>query len=176
MGVSDNPTNLNLLQANKYVLSFDRVPFAQYFCQTATLPGLISHNPEQPTPFGKKPIPANSLTYEDLIITFLVDEPLWAWTCIVDWLRGVTFPETFQQYQQLSIQQALQLNQGKPQYADAQLMIMSNKNNPIMAVNFTDIFPISISGIEFDTKKTAEDIVTATAVFRYTSYSYNRQV
>ena len=34
------PTNTNVLQQNKFLLTFTRIPNVQYFCQVVALPGL----------------------------------------------------------------------------------------------------------------------------------------
>ena len=38
--------------------------------------------------------------------------------------------------------------------SDATLMIMTNKNNPTVKVNFRNVYPTSLSGVSFDTKDT----------------------
>lgn len=174
MGVSNNPSDQNLLQPSKFTLSFTRLPFIQFFCSSVNLPGLSTNPTKQPTPFIDGPVPGDKLTYDPLTITFLLDEPLWAWSSINDWIKGYAFPENFDQYKQLSLQQRLQTNNSKPQYSDAILMIMSNKNNPILEVHFKDLFPTSLSGVEFDNKLSAENIMSARASFVFTNYSIKR--
>ena len=176
MGISSNPTNTNLAQASKFQLSFDRLPYLTYFCTKVNLPGISFGEATQQTPFIDAPVPGDKMVYDPLDISFLIDEPLWAWTTIQDWMKGMAFPENFEQYKNLNLQQRIMLrgtNQ-QPQYSDAILTVMTNKNNPVLQIQFSQIFPVSISGIEYDTALSAEHIVTAHATFRFTNYEIIR--
>jgi len=176
MGISTNPTNTNLAQASKFLLSFERLPYLTYFCSKVNIPGINSGTATQQTPFIDRPVPGDKMIYTPLEITFLLDEPLWSWTTIQDWIKGITFPENFAQYKNLSNQQRIQLQvkNSTPQYSDATLTVFSNKNNPILTVNFTDVFPISISSIQFDTAQPATDVMKADATFRFTNFDISR--
>ena len=57
------------------------------------------------------------------------------------------------------------------EYSDGTLIIYNSSFNEISKVHFKDVFPISLSTIEFDA--TAGDInyVTATATFKYSIYN-----
>ena len=52
-------------------------------------------------------------------------------------------------------------------YSDANLTVMTALNNPAVRINFHRMFPVSLSDIQFDTKLSADNILTATATFRY---------
>jgi hypothetical protein len=52
-------------------------------------------------------------------------------------------------------------------YSEATLTVMSALNNPLYRINYHKIFPVSVSGIQFDTKESADTIITATATFAY---------
>ena len=49
----------------------------------------------------------------------------------------------------------------------AVLTVMSNQNNPKLRVKMLNLFPISLSDLEFDTTLSAEEHISATASFRY---------
>jgi hypothetical protein len=171
-----NPTDQNLLQASKFAMSFVRLPYVQFFVQAVNIPGISTTPAVQQTPFIDAPVPGEKMRYDSFRMTFLVDEPMWSWTSVNDWLKGVTFPDNFQQYKNLSMQQRLQVANKKPQYSDGILTILTNKNNPILTINFVDMFPTSLSSIEMSTKDDASIIITATAEFAFTNYNISRQV
>ena len=52
-------------------------------------------------------------------------------------------------------------------YSEATLTVMSALNNPLFRINYHKIFPVSVSGIQFDVKSSAESIITAKATFAY---------
>jgi hypothetical protein len=176
MGVNAPPSDQNLAQGNKFALSFSRLPYIQFFVQTVNAPGIMTSPAMQPTPFITAPVPADKMQYEQLNLSCLLDEPMWSWTSVNDWLKGITFPENFEQYQNLRMQQRLQTQNKKPQYSDCQLTVFTNKNNPIMNLYFKDVFPVSLSGIQFSTKTPATEVLTFDASFAFTNYDIVRAV
>ena len=130
------PANQNPAQGTKFRLNFDRLPYLTFFCMSVNLPGVSSQNTVQPTPFSDLPIPGDKIIYEELSISFLVDEDYRSWLSVHDWIRGVTFPTTFDEYKNLSkLQRTTAISQlsgmsERPQYSDAILTIYTNKNNP----------------------------------------------
>ena len=55
-------------------------------------------------------------------------------------------------------------------YSDAFLQILSNKNNPIVEVNFENVFPVSLSALDFSQAATDVEYMVATAEFAYQIY------
>ena len=55
-------------------------------------------------------------------------------------------------------------------YADATLTILSNKNNPLVEVRFSDIFPVSLSALDYNQQATDVEYLTAQISFRYKLY------
>ena len=60
----------------------------------------------------------------------------------------------------------------KAMYSDAFLMILSNKNNPILNVNFQNVFPTSLSGLSFTQGATDVEYMTADVEFAYQIYKF----
>lgn len=173
-----NPSNLDLLQSTKFRLTFDRLPGLTYFCQTANFPGVSLTEVLRNTPFVDLYAPGEKIVYDTFNATFIVDEDLRSWTEVHDWIRGMTFPTSFEEYARLSEQAAgsqIGLNTNlKPQYSAATLTLFTNKNNPNFRLKFVDMFPTSLSTIILNTQDTAEVIVTADATFRFAYYNYER--
>ena len=57
-------------------------------------------------------------------------------------------------------------------YSDAFLMILSNKNNPILNVNFQNVFPTSLSGLDYKQGATDVEYMTADVTFKYQIYKF----
>ena len=55
-------------------------------------------------------------------------------------------------------------------YSDATLTITSSKNNPTVEVRFSDIYPVSLSALQFDQQVGDTTYLTATVDFSYTLY------
>lgn len=168
------PENQNNLQTTKFQVVFPRISNAVYFCQEATLPGVSAQPVEQTNPFVDIPRPGDKISYEPFNMNFIVDEGLYSWEIIYDWIRCYTFPTDFAEYRELKLISSEFNKSLQPQFADAQLYVLSALNNPKLKVNYYNLFPVSLSGITFNTTSSAEAIVTASAQFRYTYYTIER--
>ena len=168
------PQNTNFLQSTKFVLTFPRISNTQYFCQEVNLPGVSTSEIVRPTPFVDLYIPGDKLVYEPLNITFIVDEDMNSWLEIHNWLRGMTFPTDFEEYRNLKNLSPVSRNSPRPQYSDGILTVLTALNNPKLSVKFTDVFPVSLSAIQFNTTDADTPTMTATATFRYSWYDVKK--
>jgi len=164
-----NPSNPNFLHANKFQLNFGRTPNTQYFCQSITVPGISMSEIMSPTPFSDLYLPGEKPIYDMLNVTFLIDEEMKSWLEIHDWIRALTFPENYQEYQSLSILNPNTLN-NKPQYSDCTITVLTAANNPIIRFHYYDVFPTSISTVIMNASDSPDNVVTADASFRYTRF------
>lgn len=163
------PTNVNILQETKYLVSFNRIPDTVFFIQNCNIPGIFSSPASQATPFMDINRAPDKITYEPFIISFIVNEDLSSWVAIHNWLRGLGFPTTFDEYNRLKIENP-DTNTNEPQYSQATLTILSALNNPKLRIKFRDIFPVSLTGINLSTVSSADQIPVATATFKYTYF------
>ena len=164
--INRSPENTNLLQSTKFLLTFDRIRTTQYFCQTVNLPGVSLGEVSRATPFLDMYSPGTKLTYDPLVVEFILDEELQGWKNLYDWFLTMADPDGFEKRDG---SRELQTNK---HFSDATLSILSGLNNPLLSIHYTNLFPLSISDIRFDTTQSADTIMTATATFRYQSYTY----
>jgi hypothetical protein len=116
--------------------------------------------------------PGNKLTYNQLNVNFPVDAAVVSWKEIHEWFRSIASPEGFPERNRLSDQQT-KFGSKKPKYySDAILTVLSALNNPIVRIQFINAFPVSLSDIQFDTRMTAEDIITCDATFVYDYFNF----
>ena len=169
-----SPQNTNFLQSTKFVLTFPRISTTQYFCQEINLPGISISEVVQPTPFVDLSRPGDKLKYEALNITFIVDEALESWSSIHDWLRGMAFPTNFDEYKNLKNLNPIATYSSSPQYTDGTLNVLSGLNNVKFSIDFVDIFPISLSSIQFNSTAIDTPTITATATFKYSWYNIKK--
>ncbi len=168
--------NKNLLQGSKFKLNFDRLPDVSFFCTEANIPGITLSENSRTTPFVDYTIAGDKLTYSSLEIVFLINENLSPWREVHDWMRGLGFPTSFDEYKNLpNLQKSILLSNlqngvGSPQYSDGVLSVYSNKNNLSFSVSFKELYPVEISSINLATKMTAEDVITGTAKFAFMYY------
>jgi hypothetical protein len=172
------PTNTSLLQKTKYIFTMPRINNTQYFLQEAMIPGINLPALSRPTSVVDIYVPGNKLEYEQFQMNFLVDAELKSWRDIHDWMRRLTTTVSNAEYKQLWRRDTVinknvtseNISESMPQYADGIMTVMSNLNNPKFRIKYVNLFPIALSDIQFASTDSAEDIITATATFRYDYY------
>lgn len=165
------PQNTNLLQPTKFLLTFSRIPAAQYFLQSVNLPGITAGQTMINTPIHDYYVAPVKMEFSNLNINFLLDESLQSWKDIYYWFRSVASPESIEERNRLR-----RLQTGKDDkssyYSDGILTLLSNLNNPIMRIEFFNLFPISLSDVQFDTRQSADDVMTADATFVFEYFNF----
>lgn len=164
------PENTSFLQPTKFALTFRRIPNIVYFLQSVNLPGVSTGEAMVPTPFVDTYRAGDKIVYDTLNLTFIVDEDMRSWFEIHDWIRGLTFPKSFDEYKRLK---KVNSDFGGV-YSDATLSITTNANAPNIRLRFADCFPTSLSSIQFNASDSADITVTADATIRFQYYEVER--
>lgn len=161
------PENTSFLQTTKYTFLIPNLPFAKYFCQSINLPGVSSSDIEVANPFSSTYRHPTKMSYEPFSITFLIDEDLKVWEETYKWIVSLTRPESYEQYVKNQRENA-------SPYRDGILTINTNANLPNMRINFRNVFPVTLSGIQFGTTASADTTPTADVTFRYDLFEIER--
>ena len=59
-------------------------------------------------------------------------------------------------------------------FSDATLTLLTNKNNPIAEVKFEDLYPVSLSSLEFSQEQTDVQYLRASTDFQYKYYTITK--
>ena len=100
---------------------------------------------------------------------FLVDEEMLNYTLVHNWITGLGFPQIPSQFLEWTTDDQGQRDL-KLQYSDATLDILNSNYNPIARIKFWDLFPTSLTSLEFNATDTDINYFTASATFQYTYY------
>ena len=111
------------------------------------------------------PLEGDTLTFEALSLSFIVDEDLQNYIEIYNWLTALGFPREYSQFAILQEPSAASKTLSK--YSDLSLVVHTNKSNPNYKIKFTDVFPTSISSIQFDATPTGMDPIVVDATFNF---------
>jgi len=167
MAIRNQPTNLNQLNVVSFETNFLRMPGVSYFCQRVNVPGITLSNTIQSTPFANIPIEGDILEFEDLTISFIVDEDMQNYLELYNWLQSLGFPERYSQYD----------NETSSIKSDMNILLHTNKSNPNYSIAFKDVFPVSLGAISFDTNATILDPIVVDAGFKYTgAFTVNKLI
>ena len=173
--LSNQIANRNFLAPVGFKFSLSKFPKVSFFSNTARIPDITLGTAIQSTYLKDIDIPGEKLTYGDLNVRFLVDENLENYMKIHNWLTGLGFPETAQQFIDKTTDRD-GLRDMKEQFADGTLRILNSNFNEVAKVKFLDMFPVSISSLDFDATSTDVNYFTAQASFKYTVYQLTSSV
>lgn len=169
--VDNTPENRNFLSPLNFKFTIKKAPHVNFFIQKANIAEMALPSPIAPNEFVKAPYPGDHINFGKLNITFKVDEDLQNYLEIHNWIKGLGFPETYDQYKELETKPFWT---GESIYSEISLMILSSTKMANYEVIYTDAYPVLLSQLEFDT--TDEDVkyMTASASFDYTYYSISK--
>ena len=161
--------NRNFLSGIGFKFNLGKYPKVDFFCNTARIPEVTLGTATQSSYLKDIEVPGEKISYGDLTIQFLVDENMENYRIVHDWMYGLGFPETAQQFKDLTTD-SQGLREMTEQFADGTLRILNSNFNEIAKVKFLDMFPVSISSLDFDATSTDVNYFTAQATFKYTVY------
>ena len=162
--------NRNFLAPVGFKFTLAKYPKVSFFSNSARIPELSLGTAVQPSYLKDIDIPGEKLTYGDLTIRFLVDENLQNYMAMHNWLKGIGFPETPQQFADQTTN-ADGVRDEKEVFSDGSLHILNSNFKDVAIVRFNDLFPVGLTSLEFDATETDINYFTAEAVMRYTVYN-----
>ena len=89
---------------------------------------------------------------------------------IHNWLTGIGFPETPKQFTEQTTDED-NLRDLNEQWSDGSLSVLNSNYRTTANVKFQDLFPVSLTSLDFDATETDIQYFTAEAVFKYTVYN-----
>ena len=186
MSIGRQPEVLDYASPTQFRMAINQLPKVEFFITACNLPGINLGEAVFPTPLKQIPIQGDELTFENLSVSFLVDENLQNYKELHDWLIGIGFPQSRQQFKNFRSQTANRPGATRgnsqdigdvqpatpisPMFSDGTLTILSNKNNPVVEVRFEELSPVALGALAFDQEATDVQYLKATADFNYKYY------
>ena len=163
-------SNRNFLSPVGFKFTLAKYPKVDFFSNSARIPELSLGTAVQPSYLKDIDIPGEKLTFGDLTIRFLVDENMKNYMSVHNWLKGIGFPETPQQFADQTTDKD-GLRDEKEVFSDGSLHILNSNFQDVAIVKFNDLFPVGLTSLEFDATETDINYFTAEVVMRYTVYN-----
>lgn len=148
----------SMLSPINFGFVLDKTPNTNYLVQKVDIPGMQLGIVETPTPGFVRIVNPGNIQYGDLTVTFKVGEDLSDYLEIFNWMVELGHPDNGEQYERT--------------FHDAAVMIMDSAKRPIVTIKFTDVIPMSLSPLEFDSTLQGVQYVDATATFRFQRFFY----
>ena len=188
--LSRQPDKLDYLSPTQFKFNIHQLPKVEFFCTAANVPAINLGEAIFPTPYKQIPVMGDTLTYDNLSISFIVDENLENYIELHEWLTAIGFPKDREQFTTFrsSTADSPVLTQGisddrglttgtaqlstsaRGMFGDAILTILTNKNNPVVEVRFQDLFPVALGALDFTQTATDVEYISVTADFSYKIY------
>ena len=184
--IGRQPTKLDYSSPTQFRFLINQLPKVEYFTTEANIPGITLGEGQFNTPLKNIEILGDKLEYEDLTISFIVDENLENYIEIHTWLTSIGFPADRTQFSDFrsatsnvktstrgeskDIGDVRASTPERAMYSDAMMTILTNKNNPVVECRFRDVFPTSLSGLTYSQNQTDVEYLTASVTFKYTIY------
>ena len=166
--LSNQIGNRNFLSPIGFKFTLAKEPKAAFFCNNARIPDITLQTERQPTYLKDLDIPGTKILYGDLSIRFLIDENLENYMAIHRWITGLGSPESLRQYYDLIDGTG---EDPKKAFSDGSLHILNSNYKDTAIVKFSDLFPVSLSSLDFEATGTDIQYFTADATFKYTIYN-----
>ena len=184
--ISRQPTKLDYASPTQFKFGISQLPKVEYFTTAVNIPGINLGSALIPTPYKDIPTMGDKITYDNLTISFLVDEHLENYISLHEWMTAIGFPKSRSQFSEFrsntsntpTTTQGISRDIGevkastavRSMFSDATLTILTNKNNPIVEVRFSDVYPVSLGALEYNQNETDVNYLTVSADFDYKLY------
>ena len=184
--VKRQPDKLDYASPTQFRFGIHQLPKVEFFSTAATIPAIALSDVIVPTAFKSIPMMGDQLTYDNLSISFIVDEYLENYLSIHEWMTAIGFPKNRTQFSQFKsntsntpstasspsndIGDVQKPTSANALFSDATLTVLSNKNNPIVNVFFRDLYPIAMTGLSYNQAATDVEYLTAEITFAYQLY------
>lgn len=169
-----NPSELDYMRPNGFKFLVHNIPNVSFFCQSANIPDVTLGVATQATPLIDFPLPGEKITFGELNIRFLIQENMANYNEIYNWMRGLGSPESSEEYTNY-IQSQIYRFPGKTVISatsaltsEASLFILNSNNIPFIKIVFQEVFPVALSGLDFDLGNS--EYFQGLASFRYRQY------
>ncbi len=166
-------TDRNFLQATGFRFSLARADKIGFYGNSINVPGFTLGSPEQPSYLKMIPRVGDILNFNDLRISFLSGQKLENYMQMKNCMRGIRFTDSLDEIYKFKNSSTIPKNERSEinLTSDGTLTILSAINNPIFTVKFSDMFPVSLSDIEFDSTLADVEYLTAVVSFKYLNYT-----
>jgi len=162
--------NRNFLSPVGFKFTLAKYPKIPFFSNSTRIPEINMGTAIQPTYLKDLDVPGDKLSYGDFSLRFLVDENMENYMAVHNWLTGLGYPETTQQFKDLTTNDD-GVRDLKEQFSDGSLHILNSNFRTQAIVKFKDLFPTSLTSLEFEASDTDVNYFTAEVGFKYTVYN-----
>jgi hypothetical protein len=165
------PQTKNFLSPLNFTFVLKRSPNLNFFVQRVNIPRIRLDYLSVPSPLLQIPLPNGRTEFDDLSLTFKVDEDLQNYMEIYNWITDIG--STVDQSGYAKLRSNTQ-GGGENATSDISLIVSDGLKNPNYEVIYVNAFPIDLGDLVFETSDTDINYVSASVTFKYTYYTINK--
>ena len=162
--------NRNFLSPIGFKFTISKTPKVDFFSNQARIHEITLGTALQPSYIKNIDVPGDKLEYGDFSLRFLVDEQLENYMAIHNWLTGLGFPQTTQEFKNLTTDTE-NIRDPNEAFSDGALHILNSNYRDVAIVKFDGLFPTTLSSLEFEATDGDLNYFTAEVNFKYTVYN-----
>jgi len=162
--------NRNFLSPVGFKFTLAKEPKVAFFCNSARIPDITLGTAIQPSYLKDVDVPGDKIEYGDFQLRFLVDENLVNYMAIHNWIVGLGYPDSTESFRNLTTNES-GTRDLLEQFSDGSLHILNSNYRDVAIVKFKDLFPVSLSSLNFEASDTDVNYFTADVIFKYTLYT-----
>ena len=172
------PKTYDYLIPNAFRFGVKDIPNVSFTCQSANIPDIQLGYAVQPTPFVDIPTIGDKINFGELAIRFLISEDMSNYLELYRWIVAIGFPKDYNQFSTFVKDRPSRFpfvtnTNGTSEilaYSDATLTILDSTNTAKVNIIFKNLFPTSLSALDFDIASGSVEYFTAIASFKYTIF------
>jgi hypothetical protein len=162
--------NINFLSPLGFRLILQRAPNVEYFCQGASLPSINMNSAFQSSPLLNIPRAGDKINYEPLSLRFRLSENMDNYFELYNWMIGLGHPRQLNQYDNLYTE-GIPPEVGRGIASDGTIIVLSSNANGNIRLNFENLFPVSLSPLQFDVTESSVEYLECDVSFNYTLFT-----
>ena len=172
------PKTYDYLRPNAFRFGVKDIPNVSFTCQSSNIPDIQLGYAVQPTPFVDIPTIGDKINFGELAIRFLISEDMSNYLELYRWIVAIGFPKDYNQFSTFVKDRPSRFpfvtnTNGTSEilaYSDATLTILDSTNTAKVNIIFKNLFPTSLSALDFDIASGSVEYFTAIASFKYTIF------
>jgi len=162
--------NRNFLSPVGFKFTLAKTPKVAFFCNSARIPDINLGAATQPSYLKDIAVPGDKIEFGDFNLKFLIDENMENYMAIHNWIYGLGYPNSTSEYKSL-VTKTDGTEDPNQAFSDGSLHILNSNFNDVAIVNFKDLWPMTLSSMEFDASIRDTNYFTADVSFKYTVYN-----
>ena len=164
------PDKLDYLSPTQFKFNIHQLPKVEFYCTAANVPAISLGEAVFPTPYKEIPVMGDTLTYDNLSITFVVDEHLENYIELHNWLIGIGFPKNRNQFSNFRSSTSSTPTATQGLSNDIGDVKPSTSARGMFGDAILDLYPVSLGAIDFTQAVSDVEYISVTADFSYKIY------